>query len=207
MRFWNYLTVENRSRRIACILFMVLSLTPLSPVYSQNTTLSPQHPQGHRDTKTSMIIGQQLVELRGNMARLEAVLEQGHQGSVPLVNTRMGMGSRKMGMGSSQGMPRMEMKNMGMMGNMGRRKGQMSGSALPGFPGASHLYHVGSTDFFLDHGEHIVLTQQQQMALNQIKEQALLSQANFDRQAEQAEQELWTLTSSDQPDIQRIEAA
>ena len=28
-------------------------------------------------------------------------------------------------------------------------------SALPGFPGQSHLYHIGATGFFLDHPEHI----------------------------------------------------
>jgi len=121
-------------------------------------------------------------------------------------HSQTGRGSRGIGMGNGQSMPRMARKKMGMMGNMGKRKGQMSGSTLPGFPGASHLYHIGATDFFLNHGEHIDLTQQQQMALNQIKEQALLSQATFDRQAEQAEQELWVLTSSDQPEIQRIEA-
>ena len=81
----------------------------------------------------------------------------------------------------------------------------MPRSALPGFPGASHLYHIGETDFFLDHQEHITLSLQQEMALNQIKEQALLTQAAFDRQIEQAEQELWVLTSSDQPDVQQIE--
>ncbi|MDT7040734.1 hypothetical protein [Candidatus Nitronereus thalassa] len=251
---------------------MVVGLTPLTPVYSQNTILGPQQHQGNQDIDTSMTISQQLVELRGNIARLEAALEQDHRGSVPLANTqmgmgpmgcgeggcgspglgmntgkmsgmeqggmgpmgkmgmgsqkmgmgsgsgmpgmgmenmgmmgKMGMGSQKMGMGSGQGMPRMEMENMGMMGKMGTRKGRMSGSALPGFPGASHLYHIGATDFFLDHGEHITLTLQQESALNQIKEQALLSQATFDRQLEQAEQELWVLTSSDQPEMQRIE--
>ena len=206
---WNNPMIAKRSRRITCILFMVLGLTPLSPAYSQNTTFSPQQHQGHRDTKTSMTISQQLVELRGNMARLEAVLEQDHRGSVPVVNTQMGMGSRKMGMGNGQGMPRMNKKNMGMMGKMGKGKMQKRGmpqSALPGFPGASHLYHIGATDFFLDHQKHITLTLQQESALNQIKEQALLSQATFDRQEEQAEQELWVLTSSDQPEIQRIEA-
>jgi len=209
MQFWRNLMVDKRSRRITCILFMVIGLTPLLPAYSQNTTLNPQHPQGHRDAKTSVTIGQQLVELRGNMARLEAALEQDHRGSVPAVNTQMGMGSRKMGMGKGQGMPQMKKKNMGMMGKMGKRKMQRRGmpqSALPGFPGASHLYHIGETNFFLDHQEHITLTLQQESALNQIKEQTLLSQANFDRQTEQAEQELWVLTSSDQPEIQRIEA-
>ena len=36
----------------------------------------------------------------------------------------------------------------------------MSGpsSAMPGQPGASHLYHIGSTGFFLNHSRHITLT-------------------------------------------------
>jgi len=87
MLFCNNLIVDKMSRRMTWVLFMVLSLTLLSPAYSQNTTLGSQHPQGHRDTKTSMTVGQQLVELRGNMARLEAALEQDHRGSVPWVNT------------------------------------------------------------------------------------------------------------------------
>ncbi|GJL61700.1 MAG: hypothetical protein NPIRA04_03540 [Nitrospirales bacterium] len=229
MRSWNNRNVGKRSRRTTLVLFMVLSLTPLSPVYSQNTTWSPQRHQGNRTTDSSMIISQQLVELRGNIASLEAALEQDHRGSVSLVNAQMGMdpmgcgeggcgqpssgrktgkmsGMGKEGMGTmGMGSRKMGMENMGMMGKMRTRKGRMSGSALPGFPGASHLYHIGGTDFFLDHQEHITLSPQQELAINQIKEQALLTQATFDRQVEQAEQELWVLTSSDQPAIQRIE--
>lgn len=47
-----------------------------------------------------------------------------------------------------------------------------SQSALPGFPGASHLYPVGATGFFLDHPEHIALSTEQSAALNRIKEAA-----------------------------------
>ena len=78
-------------------------------------------------------------------------------------------------------------------------------SALPGFPGASHIYHIGATGFFLDHAEHIGLSIEQQAGLNKIKEQALLSKSASDRQIEQAEQELAMLTSSDQPDLKKIE--
>ena len=79
-------------------------------------------------------------------------------------------------------------------------------SALPGFPGASHLYHIGATGFFLDHPQHIALTTQQQAMLNSAKEQALLAKSTTDRAVEQAEQELWTLTAADQPDAAKIEA-
>lgn len=101
----------------------------------------------------------------------------------------------------------MEMAGMMGMGAMSSSAaGGMSQSMLPGFPGASHLYHVGATDFFLDHPQHVTLTTEQQAALNKAKEQALLAKSTADRAIEQAEQELWTLTASDQPDAAKIEA-
>ena len=78
-------------------------------------------------------------------------------------------------------------------------------SALPGFPSVSHLYHIGSTGFFLEHAQHINLTAEQQTALNKMKEDALAAKTNSDHQIEQAEQELGILTSSDQPDAAKIE--
>ena len=79
-------------------------------------------------------------------------------------------------------------------------------SALPGFPGVSHLYHIGSTGFFLEHAQHIGLSSDQQAALTKLKEQALAAKTGTDRQIEQAEQEMATLTSVDQPDAAKIEA-
>ncbi|MFQ5733648.1 MAG: Spy/CpxP family protein refolding chaperone [Planctomycetaceae bacterium] len=111
-----------------------------------------------------------------------------------------GMGMMKNGMG------------MGMMGRgismMGRMKGMgrmTMPSALPGFPGASHIYHIGATGFFLDHPQHITLSLEQKTNLNRIKEDALLKQATLDRRIEDAEQELWVLTSADKPDAAKIE--
>lgn len=92
---------------------------------------------------------------------------------------------------------------------MGRRPG-MSGMAaasrLPGFPGASHLYHVGATSFFLDHPQHITLSIEQQTALNRIKEKALLDRSTSDRRIAEAEQELWTLTAADAPDAGKVDS-
>ena len=110
------------------------------------------------------------------------------------------------------GMAMMQMDKMEMAGMMGMApmgggaSGAMPQSALPGFPGASHLYHIGATDFFLDHPQHIALSTEQTAALNKAKEQALLAKRTADRSIEQAEQELWTLTASDQPDSAKIEA-
>lgn len=78
-------------------------------------------------------------------------------------------------------------------------------SSLPGVPGASHVYHIGSTGFFLDQPQ-LNVTTQQQTALNRIKERALLDRSNAERRIEQAEQDLWTLTGADQPDGAKIQA-
>jgi hypothetical protein len=111
------------------------------------------------------------------------------------------------GMSGGLGMDQMEMAGMMGMGPMGSgAAGGMPQSALPGFPGSSHLYHIGATGFFLDHPQHIALTTQQQAGLNKAKEQAALAKSTADRAVEQAEQELWTLTAADQPDVTAIQA-
>ena len=136
-------------------------------------------------------------------------------------------GGMKAGMGGMDGMPGMDgmdnmdgMDGMGGMGGMkmmGSMKGMSGGgpggapggagnrSALPGFPGASHLYHTGSTGFFLDHGGHIDLNTEQVASLNGIREKSLLARNTVGREIEQAEQELWELTAADEPDTNLIE--
>lgn len=115
-------------------------------------------------------------------------------------------GSGSPGMGGMSAMGMMGGEGMSMMGQM-QGMGQMQmPSALPGFAGASHIYHIGATSFFLDHPQHIALEQDQQIKLNQVKESALLAQATFDRWISQGEQELWVLTSSDEPSADAIEA-
>ncbi len=114
----------------------------------------------------------------------------------------MGMKKDKMG-----GMGKMGMKKgMGKMGRMPDQGGMSMPSSLPGFPGASHLYHIGETGFFLDHPEHITLTVEQQTQLAEIKEKALLADATFERSIDEAEQQLWVLTSADAPSIKKIES-
>ena len=156
------------------------------------------------------------------MGMMDKMMSMG--GGTPMPDGAMDMDKMKMGGGSSMppppaaamaahgmamGKDMMKMKLAGMMG-MGvmpaAAPGAMPPSALPGFPGASHLYHIGATDFFLDHPEHITLTTEQQAALNQAREQAALAQSTADRAIQQAEQELWTLTASDQPDAAKIQS-
>ena len=95
----------------------------------------------------------------------------------------------------------------GMMGP-GRGMGGMKGmsSTMPGQPGASHLYHIGSTGFFLDHAKHIALTPEQTMTLNRLKERALLDRTTAQRRIDQVEQDLYILTGADQPDPAKIQA-
>ncbi len=71
---------------------------------------------------------------------------------------------------------------------------------LPGFPGALEIYHVGASDFFLDYSAGVKLTAAQQATLNGIKGQSLADLGAAQREIDQAEQELWMLTGSDQPD-------
>jgi Spy/CpxP family protein refolding chaperone len=146
-------------------------------------------------------------------------------GMTPGAGGAMGMGDMKMGGmakdpsasgtmpgGGNGGMNEM----MGMMGQMmgmggmspapGAASSGMPQSALPGFPGVSHLYHIGATGFFLDHSDHIRLSSEQQASLNRIREKAVAAKSAADAQIEQAEQELGTLTSADQPDAAKIEA-
>ena len=121
----------------------------------------------------------------------------------------MGMAGGKGGQGMGMGMmDDMDMGTMG-MGAMGRTRGMAGmamGSALPGVPGMSHLYHIGADGFFLNHVEHITLSADQRKRLNRIKQKALLDGSSCGRKVDEAEQELWELTASDSPDAAAIEA-
>jgi len=79
-------------------------------------------------------------------------------------------------------------------------------SALPGFPGASHLYHVGAGGFFLDYADKLGLSVEQTTALNGVKQRVLVEQSTAQRKIDEAEQALWMLTAADQPDAAAIEA-
>lgn len=133
----------------------------------------------------------------------------------------------KSGMSPGPAMPKSGMgMDMDMMKRMDKMRPKMSGSgmmgmaamggtnspaamampsALPGFPGQSHLYHIGATGFFLDHPEHVTLTTQQKQALAKKKQLSLLKQGEIQRQIDAAEQELWELTGADQPQASDID--
>ena len=93
---------------------------------------------------------------------------------------------------------------------MGRMRAPMKGrpgmssmapaSQLPGFPGASHPQHVGSTGFLRDRPQHITLSIKRQTAFNRIGEKSLLNAANSMGRIDDAGQVVWMLAASDAPD-------
>ena len=78
--------------------------------------------------------------------------------------------------------------------------------ALPAFPGSAHLYHLGSRDFFLDEVEALSLSDEQTGRLRVLQQTSSLDRAETRRKIEEAERHLWTLTATDAPDQQKIEA-
>ena len=145
---------------------------------------------------------------QSGMLKHMVVLNKDPQSGSATIQPAGGMAEAEMRIGAAGAPPATVSKVMpksagccaGMMGKMGRATSTTMPSTLPGFPGASHLYHVGATGFFLDSPDTIKLTLDQQTALNAIREQSIGYQASAQRQIDQAEQELWILTSSAQPD-------
>ncbi len=188
-------------------------------VANLEAALKKNHQTPATTDKSAMKMGSMQGGSMPKMAKMKGGMRAGQKGMKPSMGSmQSGQTNGATGMSGMRGMStkgKMSgMSGMGMMGGggmamMGRMKGmgqmQMP-TALPGFSGASHIYHVGSTNFFLDHQQHITLSQEQQTKLNQIKQKSLLGQATMDRWIAEAEQELWVLTSSDAPDASKIEA-
>lgn len=181
------------------------------------------------DTGDAADVGMGMNMMRMGMKMMgRGMKDQGSMNMQSNTNSDAMSGGMKMGMG---GMGMMSGKK-GMMGGMGSKKGmggmgmmmggmgmKMMGSmessadqrthivsALPGFPGASHIYHVGATGFFIDHGVHLSLNDEQMSLLNDIREKETLRQSTLSRRTEELEQELWVLTSADQPLADKVEA-
>jgi hypothetical protein len=84
--------------------------------------------------------------------------------------------------------------------------GPGAGGGLPAAMGAPHLYHLGAETFFIDQAAAVGATPDQQSKLTAIKEKALLAYTTAQRKVDQAEQDLWALTSAERPDGAKIEA-
>lgn len=112
----------------------------------------------------------------------------------------------KMPMNSSSGMMSNMDQMMGqMMGKMPSNQASAPSSELPGFPGSSHIYHIGAKNFFLDFSGIIYLSNEQTAQLKRIKERSQESQVSSNQKIQKAEEDLWLLTASDRPDIKSIE--
>ena len=167
-------------------------------------------PASHLERSSGMRMG--AMAQGGGMSKMGdggMGMMRGGAGGMGMMDEMMGMmGQGGMGAGPSKGMTDDgDMTGMGAMGkakSMGMGKMNM-GSSLPGFPGASHLYHIGAEGFFLNHDVHITLTADQQQKLGRIKEKALLGGSSCERKVEEAEQELWELTAADVPDAEAVE--
>jgi len=154
-------------------------------------------------------LGASVIVLIGLLSTTSVVADMGEMGAMAAPGGAMGgmntsppanMGGAGMGCMECMGM-------MGMMDDMDNATTMAPASNLPGFPGASHLYHVGADGFFVNHHpEHIQLSVEQQMSLNQLREKALMSRAASEREIEAGEQQLFALTAADQPDGNKIEA-
>jgi Spy/CpxP family protein refolding chaperone len=132
--------------------------------------------------------------------------------SMPPEKGAMTGGSAAMGMKNDQGeMGRMSPGENAAMSAVPPPAGGMAtmsgpSSATQGHGGASHLYHIGSKGFFLNQSRHITLSPDQNLTLNLVKKNAMLNRASEQRSIDQAEQELYALTGTNQPDETRIEA-
>lgn len=120
-------------------------------------------------------------------------------------NSSGGMGGMPGGMGGMSGSSPGGMEGGCCMGSMGQAPGSMQ-TSLPGFPGASHIYHVGATGFYLQYADKLGLSTSQKTSLNDIKQRALVDQSNQQRKIDEAEQALWLLTAAEQPDAASVEA-
>ena len=192
---------------------VTIALTISSPLWARSPTAQAANPNeawsGLRPPKAlpsgfhlAMMDDMDKMEKKGGMGDGMMKGNMPSDGPMPSTDSSGSMQDPMAAPSSSDMMGRMR-------GSMPARRGMgnMAPSAsLPGFPGASHLYHVGATGFFLDHPQHITLSTEQQTALNRIKEKTLLDRTSSDRRVEDAEQELWMLTAADTPDAAKIEA-
>jgi hypothetical protein len=178
----------------------------------------------------AMVVMDDMGEMGGMGAAQKPGKPQGSGGGMGMMDDQGEMGGMSSGgssSGPSGGMGMMDEGEMGGMSSggkmgmccMGEMGGMMGGmrssgkgsmkaspSTMPGQPGASHLYHIGSSGFFLNHSKHITLTAEQKMTLNRLKERAFLDRTTAQRRIDQAEQELYIVTGADQPDTTQIQA-
>lgn len=181
-------------------------MAPMSNMPNMSVSATPAPPMPNMSGMGDDKMMSMMTKMMPMMEKMMPMMEKMMGGMSRMTGPSPAMSPMAPAAPMSMGDDKMEMAGMMGMGPMGSdASAAMPSSALPGFPGASHLYHCGATGFFLDHQQYITLTTEQQVALNRIKDQALLAKSAAERNIEQAEQELGMLTAADQPDAAKIE--
>lgn len=149
-------------------------------------------------------LAREIAQLRSRIVRIQAAFAQVHQDEYLQVPAPpVGAANRfEAGTRGAANMAPMTSNDTGIAGSASTAMP----SDLPGFPGASHIYQVGATGFFLDFAAAIKLTANQQALLNEIKAKSIGDLAAAQNRIDQAEQKLWMITSSDHPDALVLEA-
>ena len=168
--------------------------------------MSPAKGMGMMDGKTEMGMPlDQSARTSGSASSVGMKDDQGEMGALPMGNTSLAP-APAMGIGKGASGGNANKSTAAASGTGGTAAISGPSSAMPGQAGISHLYHIGSNGFFLNHSQDITLTQDQRRTLSQAKENTLRSQAAEQRAIDQAEQELFALTGADQADNPRIQA-
>lgn len=190
---------------IATLMFPPTAFAQTTAVENERQSVATVNSSGN----SSLVQG--IAQFRSRLASIQAAFEMRPQdrnfntGASPVAMAVMDATPTRFGATP----PAMTAKVMPAAGCCSGMMGKMSVSGatpptmksdLPGFPGVSHLYHVGATGFFLDYSTALKLSTDQTFALNRIMEKSMAATAAAQRKIEQAEQDLWMMTASDQPD-------
>ncbi len=112
--------------------------------------------------------------------------------------------------GMSMGMPMtkggMADDKMGNMPSGAATQMKAKPAASPKMAEAPHLLHIGAKDFFLDHQQHLGITPDQKAQLETIKNDASTQKSTSQGEIDKAQQQLWQLTSADQPNSADIDS-
>lgn len=196
--------------RSASLLLFPLLMLSHDLTIAQAQTDNPDHakhvqqdPAAHTKTSGPLAPLQKALE-RKSPTPVAAKTSMKVAESMPAAPAGGGMGGGDMMGMMSQMMGQMMPKMAGPP--METPAGSPTNSELPGFAGASHIYHIGATGFFVDHASMVNFKTAQLMALNRLKEKSVLTQSEAAREILRAEEELWQLTALEQPVIKNIEA-
>lgn len=110
-----------------------------------------------------------------------------------------------MSMGMPMGKGGMADDTMGKMPSGGAASMKAKPMATPKMAEAPHLLHIGAKDFFLDHEKHLALTPDQKEHLATIKRNSANLKSTSEGQIATAQEQLWQLTSADQPNSADID--